>query len=253
MPVDNATVTAEASKDDDVVVPDTNEYDNGENQEQEMFRKEAFKFLMDIEADFTAFKNRFYQERVAEIDSEAAAVRDGTHKALTVLLDDIDIRQSEQNEYSLSRKLLKERAYMEEFEAAVMQANYEYYRKRAEVRRQMLAETTHQRTMLREEYRRHYLPVLPAVVLDSAEGKGRLEQTSSIEKTRVFRMGDDAGGRLLSIKLVIRFIRSKDYGGHVIPVIGNGVMIDSTCSYNFLFVKLENPLYLIIKIQHLPH
>ncbi|KAJ3416108.1 ribosomal 40S subunit protein S18B [Chytridiales sp. JEL 0842] len=129
---------------------------NDGNQEQELIRQEALKAFMDIEAEFAAFREKFYRERIAELEKEVATVLNGTHEELASTVQDLQVRMDEHISIADVRLKLRQEAAEREYEAAVSIINLEFKRKKIELERQMTAAILQNKWTLTEDVKKYY-------------------------------------------------------------------------------------------------
>ncbi|TPX67665.1 hypothetical protein SpCBS45565_g03631 [Spizellomyces sp. 'palustris'] len=125
-----------------------------EDDEQEVFRKEALKTLTDIEHEFARFREKMYQEKIAELEREDAAIRNGSHPVLVSQMRHIEQKKVDRLNAAEARLRLERISFQRQFEAAVSQARTDFICKRGELRRQMIAEIEHKRWKMYDEKRK---------------------------------------------------------------------------------------------------
>ncbi|KAJ3148790.1 Transcriptional regulatory protein [Geranomyces michiganensis] len=125
-----------------------------EDDEHELARKEALKALTEIEQDFAKFREKMYQEKMAEVEAEVAAVLNGNHPLLVSQMVEIEQRRDDRLAAGSARLRQEELSIQRQFEAAVTQANTDFVCRRGEERRRMLNEMDLKRWRMSDEKRR---------------------------------------------------------------------------------------------------
>ncbi|KAI8919860.1 hypothetical protein DFJ77DRAFT_218093 [Powellomyces hirtus] len=97
-----------------------------DDDEHEIARKEALKSLTDIEHEFAKFREKMYQEKMAETEAEVAAVENGTHPLLVSQMVDIEQRKQDRLAAAGARLRQEEISFQRQFEAAVAQAHTDF-------------------------------------------------------------------------------------------------------------------------------
>ncbi|KAJ3300250.1 Transcriptional regulatory protein [Borealophlyctis nickersoniae] len=109
-----------------------------EDDEHERSRREALQIIMQIERDFAAFRDKMYHEKLAEIEREEAAIRNGTHPALVAQLAEIERKKDERLQSAAARKRQQEMGFEAQFQSAVLQARYDFISRRGNLRQKMM-------------------------------------------------------------------------------------------------------------------
>ncbi|KAJ3007232.1 Transcriptional regulatory protein [Thoreauomyces humboldtii] len=121
---------------------------------QEITRREALQSLTEIEQEFAKFREMMYQEKLAQVEAEEAALEDGTHPLLVSQMLEAEQKKDDRLAAANARLQQEQISFERQFQAALSQAQTDYICRRGEERRRLLAGLDAKRWRMHDERRR---------------------------------------------------------------------------------------------------